>query len=45
MLEVHAEMSSGNRATETKRYMMKNPKLSSEGRTFAANRQIELENR
>ena len=45
MLELHAEMSSGKRAMETKRSMMKDPKLSSEGRTFAANRQIELENR
>ena len=45
MLEAHAEMNSGNRATETKRYMMKNPKLSSEGRTAAAYHQFKLEKR
>ena len=45
MVEVHADMSSGNRATETKRYMMKNPKLSSEGRTNAAYHQFKLEKR
>ena len=43
VLELHAEMSSGNKAKETKRCMMKNPKLSSEGRTFAAYHQIKLE--
>jgi hypothetical protein len=43
VLELHAEMSSGNNATETKRYMLKNPKLSSEDRRKAAYHQIELE--
>ena len=43
MLELHAEMSSGNRATEAKRTMMKNPKLSSKRRAFAAYHQIKLE--
>ena len=36
-------MSSGNRAKERKRTMMRNPKLSSEGRAFAAYHQIKLE--
>ena len=36
-------MSSGNRAKETKRTMMRNPKLSSKGRAFAAYHQIKLE--
>lgn len=45
VLEAHAEMNSGNRTTETKRYMMKNPKLSSKGRTTAAYHQFKLEKR